>query len=158
LSCCLMVRTCLYKFCYVNFLFYTSLVLTADKAVVRFCSSMKCHTKHYCLLAAKSVSFSYHINCFQDACLPTWLSCEDYYLATAHMWRHQYITSISAFWLHESTQHHQFPEVRSWHHWQITTNAASDNQSATNAITNILLSHRLNLLQLMYELLLFPNS
>jgi hypothetical protein len=42
--------------------------------------------------------------------------------------------------------------------WQITVSAASDNQSAANAIGNILLSHRKNLVQLMYDLLLFPNS
>jgi hypothetical protein len=50
---------------------------------------------------------------------------------------------IGIFWLHESSWHHQCLEVgRPWHHWQITVNAASDNQSAANAITNILLSHR----------------
>jgi hypothetical protein len=55
-----------------------------------------------------------------------------------------YYWCIGIFWLHESSQHHQFPEVgRPWHHWQITVNAASDNQSAANAIANILLSHRL---------------
>jgi hypothetical protein len=50
---------------------------------------------------------------------------------------------IGIFWLHETSGHHQFPEVgRPWHHWQITVNAASDNQSAANAIANILISHR----------------
>jgi hypothetical protein len=60
--------------------------------------------------------------------------------ATAHTQMRQ---RIGIFWLHESSQYHQFPEVgRLWHHWQITTNAASNNQSAANAIANILLSHR----------------
>jgi hypothetical protein len=37
----------------------------------------------------------------------------------------------------------RFPEVgRLWYHWKITENAASDNQSAANAIANISLSHR----------------
>jgi hypothetical protein len=55
--------------------------------------------------------------------------------ATAHR-------CIGIFWLHESSRHHRFPEVgRPWHHWQITVNAATDNQSAANAIANILLSH-----------------
>jgi hypothetical protein len=63
------------------------------------------------------------------------------------------------FWLHESSQHHWFPKVgRLWHHWQITVNAASDNQSAANAMGNIVLSHRLNLVRLKYKLLSFPNS
>jgi hypothetical protein len=54
-----------------------------------------------------------------------------------------YYWCIGTFWLHESSRHHQFPEVgRPWHHWQITVNAASDHQSAANAIANILLSHR----------------
>jgi hypothetical protein len=54
-----------------------------------------------------------------------------------------YYRCIGIFWLHESSRHHRFPEVRRlWHHWQITVNAASDNQSAANAIANILLSHR----------------
>jgi hypothetical protein len=68
-----------------------------------------------------------------------------------------YYRCIGIFWLHESSRHHRFPEAgRPWHHWQITVNAASDNQSAANAIANILLSHRWNLLRLIYELL-FPN-
>jgi hypothetical protein len=37
-------------------------------------------------------------------------------------------------------------------------NAASYNQSAANVIANILLSHRYNLLRLIYNLLIFPNS
>jgi hypothetical protein len=54
-----------------------------------------------------------------------------------------YYWCIGMFWLHESSRHHRFPEVgRPWHHRQITTIAASDNQSAANTITNILLSHR----------------
>jgi hypothetical protein len=54
-----------------------------------------------------------------------------------------YYRWIGIFWLHESSRHHWFPEVgRPLHHWQITVNAASDNQSAANAIANILLSHR----------------
>jgi hypothetical protein len=53
-----------------------------------------------------------------------------------------YYRCIGIFWLHESSRHHRFPEVgRPWHHWQITVNAASDKQSAANAIANILLSH-----------------
>jgi hypothetical protein len=62
--CCHMVRAGLYNFRCANFLFYVSLVLTTDKATVRFRSGMKCHTKHYSLLADKSVLFSHHINCF----------------------------------------------------------------------------------------------
>jgi hypothetical protein len=50
---------------------------------------------------------------------------------------------IGVFWLHERSLHHRFPEVgRQWHHRQITVNAASNNQSAANAIGNIVLSHR----------------
>jgi hypothetical protein len=68
-----------------------------------------------------------------------------------------YYWCIGIFWLHESSRH-RFPEVgRPWHHWQITVNDASDNQSAAYAITNILLSQRKNLARLIYELL-FPNS
>jgi hypothetical protein len=63
-SCCHMVRASLYNFRCVNFLFYVSLLLTADKATVRFRSGMKCHTNHYSLLAVKSVSFFHRINCF----------------------------------------------------------------------------------------------
>jgi hypothetical protein len=47
-----------------EFLLNASLVLTTNKATVRFHSSVKCHTKHYSLLAVKSVSFFRHINCF----------------------------------------------------------------------------------------------
>jgi hypothetical protein len=69
-----------------------------------------------------------------------------------------YYWCIDIFWLHEISGHHRFPEVgRPWHHWQITVNAAGDNQSAANAIENILLSHRWNLVRLIHELL-FPNS
>jgi hypothetical protein len=69
-----------------------------------------------------------------------------------------YYRCICIFWLHESSRYHRFPEVRRpWHFWQIAVNVASDNQSATNAIANILLSHRKNLVRLIYELL-FPNS
>jgi hypothetical protein len=39
-------------------------VLAANEATVRFCNGMKHHTKHYSLLAVKSVSFSHHINLF----------------------------------------------------------------------------------------------
>jgi hypothetical protein len=54
-----------------------------------------------------------------------------------------YYQCIGIFWSHGSRQHHRFPEVRRpWHHRQITVNAAGDNRSATNAISNILLSHR----------------
>jgi hypothetical protein len=54
-----------------------------------------------------------------------------------------YYRCIGIFWSHESSRHHRFPEVgRPWHHWQMIVNAASDNQSAANAIANILLSHR----------------
>jgi hypothetical protein len=49
-----------------------------------------------------------------------------------------YYRCIGIFWLHESSRHHRFPEVgRPWHHWQITVNAVSDNQSAANAITQV---------------------
>jgi hypothetical protein len=65
-----------------------------------------------------------------------------------------YYRCIGICWLRESSRHHRFPKVgRPWHHWQITVNAASSNQSAANAIANILLSHRQNLVQLIYELL-----
>jgi hypothetical protein len=54
-----------------------------------------------------------------------------------------YYRCIGIFWLHESSRYHRFPEVwRPWHHWQITVNAASDNQIAANAIGNIVPSHR----------------
>jgi hypothetical protein len=70
-----------------------------------------------------------------------------------------YYQCMGIFLLHESSRHHRFPEVgRPWHYWQITVNAARDNQSAANAIASILLSHRQNLVWLIYELLLFPNS
>jgi hypothetical protein len=69
-----------------------------------------------------------------------------------------YYRCIGIFCLRESSRHHQFPEVRRpWHHWQITVNTASDNQSAANAIGNILLSHTWNLVRLIHESL-FPNS
>jgi hypothetical protein len=63
-----------------------------------------------------------------------------------------------------SSRHHQLSidrcsEVgRLWHHCQISINAASGNQSAANAIANILFLHRQNKVRLTYELLLFPNS
>jgi hypothetical protein len=55
-----------------------------------------------------------------------------------------YYRYIGIFLVHESSQHHWFPEVgRPWHHWQTSVNAGSNNQSAMkNAITIILLSHR----------------
>jgi hypothetical protein len=60
---------------------------------------------------------------------------------------------------HESSQHHRFPQVASpQHHRQITLNAASDNQIAVNVITNILLSYRQNVVQLIFEILFFPNA
>jgi hypothetical protein len=59
-----MVTTSLYNFGCVNFLFYTSLVLTVDKAALRFFTDMKCHTNHYSLLTVKWVSFSHPFNCF----------------------------------------------------------------------------------------------
>jgi hypothetical protein len=62
-SCCHMVRADLYNFCCLNFLFYMSLVLTADKVMVIFHSGMKCRTKHYSLLEVK-FPYSHHINCF----------------------------------------------------------------------------------------------
>jgi hypothetical protein len=52
-SCQYMVIAGLYNFHHVNFLFYASLVLTANKATVRFHSGMKCHTKRYSLLASQ---------------------------------------------------------------------------------------------------------
>jgi hypothetical protein len=53
-----------------------------------------------------------------------------------------YYQCICIFWLHKSSRRHGFPEVgRPRHHWQITVDAASDNQSAANAIENILLSN-----------------
>jgi hypothetical protein len=43
----------------------------------------------------------------------------------------------------DTIDYRSIPEVgRPWHHWQINVNAASDNQSAANAIANIILSHR----------------
>jgi hypothetical protein len=88
------IRAGLYNFDRVNFLFYASLVLTADKATVKFRSSMKYHTKHYSLLAVKSGLFSHHINCFSGRMgrLLRLLSCK-----LLHMWRHQRITGISAY-------------------------------------------------------------
>jgi hypothetical protein len=54
-----------------------------------------------------------------------------------------YYRCIGIFWLHESSRHNRFPELgRPWHHWQITVNDTSNNQSAANAIAYILLSHR----------------
>jgi hypothetical protein len=75
------------------------LVLTANKAMVRFCCGIKCHIQHYFLLAVKSVSFSHHINCFpgcifMDKCH---VSCYTAILqATAHAQRHQCTVRISA--------------------------------------------------------------
>jgi hypothetical protein len=51
-------------FPFLNVLFYLSLVLTADKATVRFYSGMKCYMKNCSLLAVKSALFSHHTNCF----------------------------------------------------------------------------------------------
>jgi hypothetical protein len=54
-----------------------------------------------------------------------------------------YYRCIGIFWLHEISRHHRFPEVeRPWRHWQITVNAAGDNQNTTSAIGNLVLSHR----------------
>jgi hypothetical protein len=52
--CCQTVRAGLYNFHSVNSVFYVCPVLTANKAMVSFHSSMRCHTKHYSLLADKS--------------------------------------------------------------------------------------------------------
>jgi hypothetical protein len=55
----------------------------------------------------------------------------DCYLASycTHTNALTYYGCIGIFWLHDSSRHHWFPEVgRPWHHWQITINAASDNQ------------------------------
>jgi hypothetical protein len=56
----------------------------------------------------------------------------------------QRITGVSAYFYYMIVADTiNFPEVwRPWRHWQITENAASDNQSAANAIANILHSHR----------------
>jgi hypothetical protein len=54
----------LYYFCRVTFLLSVSLVLTVDKVMIRFPNSMKCHTKHYSLLAVKAVLFSHYIHFF----------------------------------------------------------------------------------------------
>jgi hypothetical protein len=117
-----------------------SLVLTTDKATVRFCSGMKCHTNYYFLLAVKLVLFSHHINCFSE-CIFTNMGQLLRLLSSSYCTRAKaamYYRYIGIFWLHESSQHHRFPEVgRPWHYWQITANAASDNQSAVNAIANI---------------------
>jgi hypothetical protein len=80
--------------------------------------------------------------------------------AIAHARMRQRITSTSAYFDYmRVTDTIDFPEVgRPWHHWKNTENAASDNQSAANAIANILLSHRQNPVRLMHELLLFSNS
>jgi hypothetical protein len=64
-------------------------------------------------------------------------------IAHARMHQRIYYRCIGMFWLHESSRRHRFPEVgRPWHYCQIIVNAAGDNQSATNSIANILLSHR----------------
>jgi hypothetical protein len=64
--------------------------------------------------------------------------------AIAHTRMRQHITSVSAYFDYMRVADTiDFPEVgRPWYHWQITEYAASDNQSAANAIANILLSHR----------------
>jgi hypothetical protein len=81
-------------------------------------------------------------------------------LAIAHAQMYQRITDVSAYFDYlRVADTIDFPEVgRPWHHWQITVNAASDNQSAANAVANILLSHRQNLVWLIYKLLVFTNS
>jgi hypothetical protein len=61
----------------------------------------------------------------------------------AHAQRHQHITSIVASFDYirvADTIDSQMLE--DWHHWQITVNVASDNQSAVNTVTNTLFSHR----------------
>jgi hypothetical protein len=60
-----------------------------------------------------------------------------------HVKAPMYSQYIGIFFLHRGSWHHWFPEVRRpWHHGKITVNGASNNQSATNTIASILLSHR----------------
>jgi hypothetical protein len=116
-SCCHMVRAGLYNFRHVNFLFYASLVLTADKATVRFHRGMKCHTKHYSLSAIKSVSFSHHINrssghIFTDmGHLLRLLSCK-----VLHMHKGTDVLPVYRAYFDymrvAGSRHHQFPKVR----------------------------------------------
>jgi hypothetical protein len=94
-------------------------------------------------LAVKCLAFS-HYTVFQNLYLPTWANCYDCYLASycTHVKALKYYRYISIFWLHDSSQHHTFPEVGELQYrWQITTNAASNNQSAMHAVPNILLPH-----------------
>jgi hypothetical protein len=93
-----MIRARLYNFSCVNFLFYTSLVLTANTATAWLHSDINCHTKHYSLSAVKWVSFSHHINCssgliYRHGSIVIWQ-------AVAHTQRHQHITDMksSIFW------------------------------------------------------------
>jgi hypothetical protein len=116
--------------------------------------------KHYALLAVKWATFSNHINCF-SGCMFTDMSkllrliCQ----AIEHAWSCQHVTSIWSFSLYENCCHCQFPEVwRQQRPWQITVNGAGSNQSTTSTITDILLSHRQNLLWFVWEILFIPNS
>jgi hypothetical protein len=98
-SCCHMVRAGLYNSHHANFLFYVSLGLTASKDIIRLHSGMMCYTKHYSMLAMKSVLFSHHISCFSGHIFTNISKMLDCYLATycTGIQTHQHITSTSTY-------------------------------------------------------------
>jgi hypothetical protein len=119
---------------------------------------MKCHIKHFSQLVVKSDSVFHHINCFSGHTFTTKDQLASLQ-ATVYVRKYQCIMYISIFWWHKSRWHYRFPYVRKpWHHWQIMVNAASNSQSAANAITYTLLSHRKKLVHIIYEILFIPNS
>jgi hypothetical protein len=118
----------------VDFLFYTSLVLT-----VRF---FHLHdVSHKSLFSLDSqmgfifpplkLFFTTHIY-WHRSVVKTII-----WQAIARVWRHQHITSILAYFDYMRVGGLQ-------HRWQITLNATRNNQSTTDVIVDILLSHRWN--------------
>jgi hypothetical protein len=142
------VRACIYRICACT----SRTFLTIYPQKLRYCL----YTEYYVLLATEPVTPVLYVVRLPVETAGVW----DCYLASycTRANATTYYRCIGIFWLHGSSRHHWFPEVeKPWHHWQSTVNAASHNQSAANAIANIFLSHRENLVRLMCELLLFRN-
>jgi hypothetical protein len=112
-------------------------------------SKMGCglYTEYYVLLATEPATPVLYVVKLPVDTASVW----DCYLASCCTRANAptYYRCIGIFLLHENSRYHRFPEVgRPWHNWQIAVNASRDNQSAANAIANILPSHRQNLVRL----------
>jgi hypothetical protein len=113
-----------------NSLFDMSFVLTAKKAMVRFHSSMNCHTKHYSLMSQKGSIFLPHKLFFRTHIYWHGSTVKTViWQAIAHTWSHQWITSISAYFDYmEVADNINSQKWENCNNTQIAINAASKNQ------------------------------